>query len=46
MGGGSLVKRKKISYVISKGKADILFIQESKLKKVNEVMARSVWRSE
>lgn len=43
--GGSLVKRKRVSSIISKGKADIFFIQESKLKKVNEDMAMSFWRS-
>ncbi|XP_058780621.1 uncharacterized protein LOC131654295 [Vicia villosa] len=45
-GGGSLVKRKSISNLISIGRADIFFIQESKLKEVDLKIVDSLWKNE
>ncbi|XP_058751965.1 uncharacterized protein LOC131625083 [Vicia villosa] len=42
MGGGSLIKRKKIRSLITKGRADFFLIQETKLKDINEAMVRSL----
>ncbi|XP_058783711.1 uncharacterized protein LOC131658435 [Vicia villosa] len=42
-GGGSWIKRKRISCIIQRGKADVFFLQESKLSSVSEDVARSFW---
>ncbi|XP_058741999.1 uncharacterized protein LOC131614433 [Vicia villosa] len=42
-GGGSWIKRKRISCIIQRGKADVFFIQESKLRSVSDIVARSFW---
>src|SRR3954471_10572923 len=43
-GGGNALKRKRISALISKCKADIFLIQETKLVNMHEWVAKSFWR--
>ncbi|XP_058775034.1 uncharacterized protein LOC131649281 [Vicia villosa] len=45
-GGGSLLKRRRISSIITRGKADIFVIQETKISSMEEVMAKSFWRKD
>src|SRR4051812_1247954 len=42
-GGGNLIKRRRISSIIAKGKADIFMIQESKLEVVDSKIVKSFW---
>ncbi|XP_058726991.1 uncharacterized protein LOC131598402 [Vicia villosa] len=42
-GGGSWIKRKHICSIIQKGKADVFFLQETKLSSISDVVARSLW---
>ncbi|CAK8579123.1 unnamed protein product [Lathyrus sativus] len=42
---GSLVKRKKIRSYLTKGGADICFIQETKSCKMNDEVVQSIWGS-
>ncbi|XP_058777373.1 uncharacterized protein LOC131651709 [Vicia villosa] len=43
-GGGNFLKRKKVNSIISQGKADIFFIQESKLEVVDCATVSCFWR--
>ncbi|XP_058746530.1 uncharacterized protein LOC131619457 [Vicia villosa] len=45
-GGGSRIKRRGVSHIIKKGKADIFLIQETKLPLVSHSVAKSFWGSE
>ncbi|XP_058752845.1 uncharacterized protein LOC131626046 [Vicia villosa] len=42
-GGGSLIKRKRISKIIREGRADVFLIQESKLETVSPSLINSIW---
>ncbi|XP_058767333.1 uncharacterized protein LOC131641013 [Vicia villosa] len=45
-GGGSILKRKRVSQILIKGKADIFLIQESKLAIVDASVIKSLWPKE
>ncbi|XP_058775200.1 uncharacterized protein LOC131649456 [Vicia villosa] len=45
-GGGSLVKRRRISSIISRGMDDIFVIQETKICRMEEAIAKSFWRKD
>ncbi|XP_058724480.1 uncharacterized protein LOC131595951 [Vicia villosa] len=38
-----MVKRKRVSQILAKAKVDLIFIQETKLKKMEESLIRSLW---
>lgn len=44
-GGGNISKRKRINNIISTGKAEIFFIQESKLRVLKSSIMKSFWRN-
>lgn len=44
--GGGSDKRRKISQIVDKGKADIILLQETKLKSCSDAMSSSFWRAE
>src|SRR4051812_38302240 len=45
-GGGSLIKRKKIRSLITRGRADFFLLQETKIKEVSEALVKSLWGDE
>lgn len=45
-GGGSKIKRKRVSQILIKGKADIFLIQESKLVNMDSNIINSLWSNE
>ncbi|XP_058726611.1 uncharacterized protein LOC131597971 [Vicia villosa] len=45
-GGGSKIKRKRISSIIRGGKADMFLIQETKMKEVSVLLDSSFWEKE
>lgn len=40
-GGGSLIKRKRVSYLISSGNFNVCFLQETKLSSFDDDVAKS-----
>src|SRR4051812_36801665 len=42
-GGGSSLKRKRVRSIITKGKADIFMIQETKYKEIKDHYVSSLW---
>lgn len=45
-GKGSLLKRKRISNIIKAGNAEVILIQECKLKMVDQILVNSLWNRE